>query len=380
MIDQAASPIRGASLNNEGKLHLGYVYAADPTGLTVPRMIESSARFLPILEALCGQPLPAEARSEGFHYGVLADSRITPDAFLKHALAVDAAVANYLASHPDDTALPVRFDTQPRSALDLEQCFNPETVSAAFLTPEFSVDTNAVAVLVRRALASLPNIHCLLDTRIVAAESGSNGMFRVSVQRDDGLSVRDYDGVVNVLWQNRLKFDQAMGLGQSSFQITRYKAALRAKLGHSVTAGLPSTTFVSGPFGDLVNHGGQSLYLSWYPACRLGIETGGDLTPIETAVSRLDHRRLVQETVEALSHRIPALGRLGLSAENVSVGGGYIVASGSSDIDDPQSELHQRHKFGVTSSGRWVSLDTGKYCAAPLGALNAARCMATALD
>jgi hypothetical protein len=55
------------------------------------------------------------------------------------------------------------------------------------------------------------------------------------------------------------------------------------------------------------------------------------------------------------------------------VAGGFIFAWGSADIDDIGSELHQRFDIGVRSYGRYHSIDTGKYCMAPLYALEVAR-------
>jgi hypothetical protein len=45
--------------------------------------------------------------------------------------------------------------------------------------------------------------------------------------------------------------------------------------------------------------------------------------------------------------------------------GGVIVAWGHTDIDDPASELHRRYEIGVTSSGRYHSVDPGKLTMTP---------------
>jgi hypothetical protein len=48
------------------------------------------------------------------------------------------------------------------------------------------------------------------------------------------------------------------------------------------------------------------------------------------------------------------------------VAGGAIFALGETDIDDPESRLHERYKVGITSVGNYHSVDTGKYSLAPL--------------
>ena len=50
---------------------------------------------------------------------------------------------------------------------------------------------------------------------------------------------------------------------------------------------------------------------------------------------------------------------------DASVIGGNIFAWGSTDTDDPASELHQRHDLGVVSVGNYHSVDPGKLTMAP---------------
>lgn len=51
--------------------------------------------------------------------------------------------------------------------------------------------------------------------------------------------------------------------------------------------------------------------------------------------------------------------------KDVTVKGGVIVAWGKTDIYDPASELHRRFEIGVTSTGRFHSIDPGKLTMAP---------------
>ena len=50
VFERNAEPLSEASLYNEGKLHLGFVYAADPSFRTAARMIRGAARFMDILD------------------------------------------------------------------------------------------------------------------------------------------------------------------------------------------------------------------------------------------------------------------------------------------------------------------------------------------
>ena len=64
----------------------------------------------------------------------------------------------------------------------------------------------------------------------------------------------------------------------------------------------------------------------------------------------------------------PVLELRGISSGQLSdavVKGGVIVAWGQTDIDDPSSELHRRFEIGVTTVGRYHSVDPGKLTMAP---------------
>ena len=49
----------GASRWNEGKIHLGYLYAADPSLATARRVLDGGLAFKPLTERLIGQSLDA---------------------------------------------------------------------------------------------------------------------------------------------------------------------------------------------------------------------------------------------------------------------------------------------------------------------------------
>jgi hypothetical protein len=75
---------------------------------------------------------------------------------------------------------------------------------------------------------------------------------------------------------------------------------------------------------------------------------------------------LLEGTLESMSQFIPSLRALDAGElEDVTVKGGVIVAWGKTDIHDPASELHRRFEIGVTSTGRFHSIDPGKLTMAP---------------
>jgi hypothetical protein len=87
----------------------------------------------------------------------------------------------------------------------------------------------------------------------------------------------------------------------------------------------------------------------------------------------------VHESLEALSRYIPYVENLARGNDSVEVGGGVICAWGSTDITDIESGLHQRYRIGPSVHDNWISLDTGKYCMAPLFGLQTAEVLASLL-
>jgi hypothetical protein len=123
---------------------------------------------------------------------------------------------------------------------------------------------------------------------------------------------------------------------------------------------------VLGPFGEVVTYGDGIIYLTWYPECLRAISA--DLTPPDwdTYPPEPLRSRIIRGTLRALSTIVPSLGDLDAeSLPEANVKGGAIVAWGKTDIYDPASELHRRFEIGVTSEGRFHSVDPGKLTMAP---------------
>ena len=128
----------------------------------------------------------------------------------------------------------------------------------------------------------------------------------------------------------------------------------------------PSATFVSGPFGEVVSYPDRLTYLTWYPECLHGISA--DMTPPRWATYPPEplRSRVLNGTITAMSEIVPLLAELqDATLSDAVVKGGVIVAWGETDIYDPESELHRRYEIGVTSAGRYHSVDPGKLTMAP---------------
>jgi hypothetical protein len=103
-----------------------------------------------------------------------------------------------------------------------------------------------------------------------------------------------------------------------------------------------------------------------YPTCLQAISTA--LTPPnwDTYPPEPLRSRIITGTFGALAEIVISLRAMNPETlPEVTVKGGAIVAWGKTDIYDPTSELHRRFEIGVTSEGRYHSVDPGKLTMAP---------------
>ena len=190
---------------------------------------------------------------------------------------------------------------------------------------------------------------------------------RICVLSDgrDGHSRDSFDHVVNALWDGRFKLNEALGFRANRPWLHRLKYGVSFRLPPGVRPP-PSATFVLGPFGEVVTYGDGIIYLTWYPECLLAISTA--VTPPEWDTYPADplRSRIITGTFRALSEIVVSLRNLDSERlPEAIVKGGAIVAWGKTDIYDPASELHRRFEIGVTSEGRFHSVDPGKLTMAP---------------
>src|SRR6266567_7321863 len=68
-----------AAVANEGKIHLGYMYAGDPTLSTAKTMITGALSFAPFLERYLGRPPGSFSVSVPATYIVHRDSQENPE-------------------------------------------------------------------------------------------------------------------------------------------------------------------------------------------------------------------------------------------------------------------------------------------------------------
>lgn len=342
-----------ASLRNEGKVHLGFVYALDPSGATTAAMVEGALAFTPLIERWCAGIEWGSVRSGRFAYVIMDDGLAGPDQLEGHYERVLAEIEraggeigfDYLGVDLADASVTRHDEIVPGMVDGHSSCW--------FETPERAVDPRGLRGAMVEAALSSPLIELRTGHRVVAAERTENG-FGLEVRGASGETRLETASVVNCAWEGRPLLDRMIleDPGNETFRI-KHRVVVDGAGGE----GIPPVTMVQGPFGDVVPWPAQDTYISWYPEARTHFGNRPE--------DGLDPDRSVARRVHA------EIGRLFPDLRGCTVsdfGPCHILAEGRTDIDDPASGLHSRIGAAHTGTDGWWSIRSTKLTTAPLAA------------
>ncbi|HYM82341.1 MAG TPA: FAD-dependent oxidoreductase [Candidatus Limnocylindria bacterium] len=373
LVDRDACPLNRASLRNEGKIHLGFIYANDHSLGTAFLQLDGALRFRRILARWIDPEVEWLALSTPFHYLVAHDSLVAPDRLADHYARVEERYRRQLAKDQDLDYLGARPENlvRPLAVGEIAAHFDPARFAAGFATAELAIDTDVLAACLRRAVAESPNI-TFLPSHVVRVISEESDGYRIEGDGTEGPWCIWANQVVNATWERRLALDRQLGIPPPENLLHRLKFRVIGRLPVELR-GAPSVSMVLGRFGDIVVRRDGTAYLSWYPAGLRGwshdIEPPAEWDPAcRGEVSPLLSREIAADILAGIDAWYPGIGR----CETLTVDAGAIVAIGRSDVDDASSALHDRSRIGVTSRGAYHSVDTGKLTTAPLFAIEAA--------
>lgn len=364
LFDRNVRLLSRAAVANEGKIHLGYMYANDPSYSTARIMMQGALAFAPFFARHLGLSHESISISRPAAYVVHRDSQRSTDQVSRYLSSVHRLIRE-ASEGRGDAYFGRDLVEQPRmwSEAEREAGFDPQVALAAFDTPEAAIDPAALADAVRKRINADPGIDVRLEHQVTSVDDADG--LQVVLQGHGAIFRDRFDHVVNALWDGRFAINETRGLRPARPWLHRLKYGVSFRLPRGASLP-PSATFVSGPFGEVVSYADGLTYLTWYPVCLQGIST--DVTPPEWPTYPTEPLRsdLLQGTLEAMAQFVPSLRALDPGQlEDVTVKGGVIVAWGETDIYDPGSELHRRFEIGVTSTGRFHSVDPGKLTMAP---------------
>ena len=362
LIDREAAPMAATSRWNEGKIHLGYLYGADPTTATAQHILPGSLLFAERARELIGGELDGHTTSDDDVYLLHRGSVVGPD----EVRARFGAISALIRQHPDAGRYLVGVsDARVTELTPAElRTVAGEDIVAGFRVPERSVDTRWFADRLAGAVGSEPGVTLQLDTTVTGAEPCDSVDGRWRVHSDNGYD-EEFDVVVNALWGGRLPIDVTAGLIPEPPWSHRFRLCVfvRTRTQHD----LPSAIVAVGPFGDVKNYNGRDFYLSWYPVGLVAEGAGLELEAPAVPTGP-EAEAFVDRVRQALERVMSGIGPVFDDAESAIVHGGFVFARGAGALDDPRSGLHRRDRYGVERRGAYFSVDTGKYSTAPWSA------------
>jgi glycine/D-amino acid oxidase-like deaminating enzyme len=356
LVDQATAPMSCASRWNEGKIHLGFLYAGDSSGRTAAELLPGGLAFKALVEELIESSIATAVTADDEIYLVHPYSVVDAGAMERYFRSLEARLltfrqtANYLAP----ITRVERLDGRTlRNLAD-------GSVAAGFRVPERSVNTTWLADRLAGAVATEPRIRLVMRTRVSGVAPSAlpwSGPWRLDCRPEID---EEFDVVVNALWEGLLAVDRSLGLEPEWQWSHRFRLALFIKTGRRVC--LPSMILATGPFGDVKNYDGYHFYLSWYPA---GLVASGEEIEPPTDPPVPPPEDMIARTAAGLTRYLPQVSEIMDAATNIQVAGGWVFALGRGSLADRAASLHRRDRFGIRHRGAYYSVNTGKYSTAP---------------
>lgn len=373
LLERDAALFNRASLRNEGKIHLGLIYAAESGRATADLQLRGALHFSRLLRRWTDGRSDRLHRSRPFAYLVEQRSILSPDALSEHYAHVEAQYRTALTDDPELDYLGTRPESlfRPMSRSEMALHFTPERFLAGFHTEEIAINPAELGEVLVAALRAQERIAVCTSRDVRTVERTSSG-FRLTGSGPEGRWSKEASQVVNASWADLYGLDRQAGLEPPAGWLLRLKYRALAFLPEALR-GAPSATLVLGPFGDVVVRSDGTAYLSWYP---VGLQ-GWSHDPVpppeweSACIGRgaPERSRAIADAILAeLDRWMPGMA----GADVYQVDAGAILAHGRSDVDDPASGLHGRTLSGITSMDGWHSFNPGKLTTAPLFAEAAA--------
>ncbi len=362
LIEKKQKLMSSTSLNQEGKVHLGFVYGLDKTFETASRLVNDSLVFSEYLDGLVDYSIDWTAlKSTTFEYLIRRDSLLSVNQVEEHFKNVnDAFYANEVSKRPEYIGSSIE---KLFSKKDIPSYFNDKLFKGCFETAELALSPERLAEVMRQSIES-KEIE-LVNNCEVTSISPSNKSITVMTDRQGEYLEFNSDLVINCLWNDQLHIENFI-LPTNRKLNYRFKLGLVAEWPNSENT--QSFTIIQGPYGDFVNYPREGkIYFSWYPLCKLGMcydnRPPKEWSDINGLISESAQSELIELNLQKLKEIID----LPISEfQNCVLKGGIIVGDGDADINLHSSLLHSRSTNPIFKIGsNYIAIRTGKFSSAP---------------
>ncbi|MBK8504118.1 MAG: FAD-dependent oxidoreductase [Saprospiraceae bacterium] len=364
LVEQNATAYNQASLQQEGKVHLGFIYALDTSKKTTDKLLMDALQFGPIIEDLIGEKIDwNRIKSSRFDYIVARDSMMSSDSLLEHYEYLNTQYHNlrsdqhlhYLGERPQDLFIvPSRDNLTP---------YNQEKIVMVCPTQEYALRPEDLRQTIVDKIKSSP-IEVITNHEVKSVQRSSYGFITQCLCQEQLVNLES-DLVINAAWEEKRRIDHSMGLTEDGIWSLRVKMGLIFRADQIKKWN--SFSMVLGSYGDLVVYPAYNeAYFSWYPECMLmqtnELELPSSWQP--TLRSQINSGQL-KKAIERSGIALGAILSSVEISELVNVKAGAILARGFRSIQDPSSDLHKRHDIPILADNGYFSINTGKFTSAP---------------
>ena len=368
LVDRASRALDRASLRNEGKIHLGFVYANDPSMRTSFLMLETALQFARLVEGFVGSEIDwPNLKSRPFVYYVVHDSLVERAQVREHYEKMQAHYLDLLAQDRSQSYLGERpdrlfsFDV-PEAASAVRAGYAEPLVATA----EVAVELPAFCGLLRAAVGAHERIACRFGIEVEAVLPTP-----AAAGRRSAWPCRTGPRGMPPATSSSTAFGTAVS--RSTARWASFPIA-RGCIGSSTACwgGCPSACegaiddLRAGPLWRLVTYPSGQTYLSAYASCVTGCTSALAPPAAWQAPCRGEAPAKVASAVQsdvlaALDAILPGVGETHVDV----VDAGMIFSWGDGSLVDPDSEVHRRCDTGIHRKEGYFSIDTGKFTNAP---------------
>jgi len=364
IVDKSKDIFNRASLNQQGKIHLGFNWGMDSSLKTGKKLLLDALYFAPYLEYLLDKKINWEKlKSINFNALVAKDSLLSSDKIEIYFQTLQTIYQDYMKNEKL-----TYLGERPKRLFQktsLPKQLNPDFFQDCFATEEAAIHTQSFKKIIKEKIHS-GNISLYLNQLVTGAKRTSHGFIIETCSEDKSVQQLESDVVFNCLWEDKMTLDKKMGVEvEKGFNLRlRYGIMMKTP---SCLQEISSFVTIQGPYGDFVNYPeSNQVFFSWYPSSMKGMVIDQSMPPsweevCEGHISDTLRQSLLNENFNNFHRLIPALTEF----EDSTVMAGVIMANGYHDIHDTNSKLHERSEFPITQNDGYFSINTGKFTSAP---------------
>jgi glycine/D-amino acid oxidase-like deaminating enzyme len=362
IVEKETELFNKTSRNQEGRVHMGFTYGLDRSGVTGEDVMNNSLHFSGLLEQWLGRIDWNEYLMPKGYYLVDKTSMLSTDELNSYYEKLQNIYSEILSNNPQLTYFGKRPTSIFKKLKNIPRSMSHQHLDTVFITEERIVEMFYLRDLLLKKL-NQTNIHIVTNTEVERIERDSSG-FSIIAKTNNEETVLHGDIVVNCLWNNRLQIDKTLGISTLDEPLYRFKVGILGTVDELV----PTCSITTGVYGNISPRlDKRHAYISWHKDCMKELTTNGCTPPAwESSFSEYKNfdpnEDWIKCTIENLIEYVPAL----KSFKPTMLLPGIICSAGKSDIGDKNSNVHKRGAhMGVYEFDDYYTVDTGKFCSAP---------------